>query len=423
MRSGRSGAVSRGPRSARMARATTSTPASSQNSPPAPATAITTPAIAGPTARATLTDTFVIATAGATSRRGTRSGTVAEKAGRNIARPAPRAAVRTSTMAGVTTSATVRVASTLIDTAIARHAATSSRRRSSTSATAPAKSDSTTPGTLIAVWISATSAADPDSRVITSTAPTVCAQMTSCAPRKANQATRNLASRSGASAETGGGAAVDGAVSGLASVAPLVDDADALIVLRVPHPAAHHGAEAQLADRDASAPRRAFLTVGRCARMEGSVVGELRYRRLLVAIDGSPSAELALAAAVTAARRDRASVTVIAVARDALAEAARWPAGPVVTAPVSQEEADADAERLVRDAVARIPEEIPVTRLVRRGRAGPEIVAEAGSGKYDAILLGARGVGRIGALIGSVSQYVLHHAETAVFVAHAPRGG
>jgi nucleotide-binding universal stress UspA family protein len=154
--------------------------------------------------------------------------------------------------------------------------------------------------------------------------------------------------------------------------------------------------------------------------MEGTVIGELRYRRLLVAIDGSPSAELALAAAVTAARRDRASVTVIVVARDALAEAARWPAA-VVSVPVSQEEADADAERLLRDAVARIPEEIPVTRLVRRGKAGPEIVAEAGSGKYDAILLGARGVGRIGALIGSVSQHVLHHAETAVFVAHAPR--
>ena len=39
----------------------------------------------------------------------------------------------------------------------------------------------------------------------------------------------------------------------------------------------------------------------------------------------------------------------------------------------------------------------------------------------DAILLGARGVGRVGALVGSVSSYVMHHSDTAVFVAHAPR--
>jgi nucleotide-binding universal stress UspA family protein len=48
-------------------------------------------------------------------------------------------------------------------------------------------------------------------------------------------------------------------------------------------------------------------------------------------------------------------------------------------------------------------------------------VAQSREHDYDAILLGARGVGRVGALIGSVSSYVMHHADTAVFVAHAPR--
>jgi nucleotide-binding universal stress UspA family protein len=150
-------------------------------------------------------------------------------------------------------------------------------------------------------------------------------------------------------------------------------------------------------------------------------LGELRYRRLLVAIDGSQNADLALSAAVTAARRDAASLTLIAVAPDVIAGASRWPPSPVVATRPPQEEVDAEAERLLREAVDRIPAEIPVTRLLRRGKPGPEIVAEARSGDYDAILLGARGVGRIGALIGSVSQYVLHHADTAVFVAHAPR--
>jgi nucleotide-binding universal stress UspA family protein len=150
-------------------------------------------------------------------------------------------------------------------------------------------------------------------------------------------------------------------------------------------------------------------------------IGELHYHRLLVAVDGSPSADLALSAAVTAARRDNAAVTVISVAPDLAAEAARWPwTGAIVQ---DQDAADRGAERVLREAVDRIPEDIPVTRVFRRGRAGPAIVAHAAEQPYDAILMGARGVGRVGALIGSVSSYVMHHADTAVFVAHAPRDG
>jgi nucleotide-binding universal stress UspA family protein len=148
-------------------------------------------------------------------------------------------------------------------------------------------------------------------------------------------------------------------------------------------------------------------------------LGELRFNRLLVAIDGSPHAELALAAAVTAARRDNSALTLISVAPDARADAARWPGGFAAPQP-PQEELDTAAERTLLEAVARIPRDIPVERVVRRGAAGPEIVAQARAGCYDAFLLGARGVGRISALVGSVSQYVLNHADIAVFVAHAP---
>jgi nucleotide-binding universal stress UspA family protein len=73
-----------------------------------------------------------------------------------------------------------------------------------------------------------------------------------------------------------------------------------------------------------------------------------------------------------------------------------------------------------RRAIERIPEDIPVTTAVRRGRAGPQIVAFARESNFDAILIGARGLGRVRSLVGSVSQYVLHHADVPVFVAHAP---
>ena len=150
-------------------------------------------------------------------------------------------------------------------------------------------------------------------------------------------------------------------------------------------------------------------------------LGELEYRRLLVAVDGSHTADLALSAAVTAARRDNAAITLLVVTPDFATEARTWVSGAPDPGTL-QQEADDEAHRLLSDTVDRIPADIPVTKQLRHGKAGPEIVAQAKEHQYDAILLGARGVGRVGALIGSVSQYVMHHADTPVFVAHAPQG-
>jgi nucleotide-binding universal stress UspA family protein len=151
-------------------------------------------------------------------------------------------------------------------------------------------------------------------------------------------------------------------------------------------------------------------------------LGELHLHRLLVAVDGSENAELALSAAITAARRDHAAVTLICVAPDVSTDLSRWAVAAGVP-PASQDEVDAEAQQLLRDAVDLVPEDIPVRTVLRRGKPGPAIVAHARECDYDAILLGARGVGRVGALVGSVSAHVLHHADVAVFVAHAPRTG
>ena len=147
--------------------------------------------------------------------------------------------------------------------------------------------------------------------------------------------------------------------------------------------------------------------------------GELHFHRLLVPLDGSESSELALRAAVTVALRDRSTIALIAVVPDMLAESSRW--GWAAQSPAAlQDDADAEADKRLRDAIERIPEEIPVRTLVKRGKAGPEIVAHANESNYDAILMGARGIGRVGAaMLGSVSQYVMRHARIPVFVAHA----
>lgn len=154
--------------------------------------------------------------------------------------------------------------------------------------------------------------------------------------------------------------------------------------------------------------------------MTGAPLEELCLHRVLIAVDGSESSELALRAGVTVARRDNAALTLISVAPDVSTDLSRWAVAAGVP-PASQDEVDAEAGLLLREAVARIPDDIPVKTILRRGKPGPAIVAHANEGDYDGILLGARGVGRVGALMGSVSAHVLHHADVAVFVAHAPR--
>jgi nucleotide-binding universal stress UspA family protein len=143
---------------------------------------------------------------------------------------------------------------------------------------------------------------------------------------------------------------------------------------------------------------------------------ELHLHRLLVAIDGSENSTLALRAAITAARRDHATVTLLYVAPEAQLSSFALAAG---VPPTSQETLDAEADRALREAVALVPDDIPVHTVMRHGKPGPAIVAHASECDYDAIVLGARGLGRVGTIVGSVSAYVLHHAEIPVFVAHS----
>jgi universal stress protein A len=135
------------------------------------------------------------------------------------------------------------------------------------------------------------------------------------------------------------------------------------------------------------------------------------FRHVLVAVDGSAHAHLALEAAVSVARRDHAKLTLLAVAPDVSAVAA-------TAAPTLAHDIEVEARGHIEAALAEIPDDVGVTTLLRHGKPGPRICEEAAAGAYDGIFLGARGVGRVGAVIGSVSGHVLHHATTAVFVAH-----
>jgi nucleotide-binding universal stress UspA family protein len=144
------------------------------------------------------------------------------------------------------------------------------------------------------------------------------------------------------------------------------------------------------------------------------------FRDILVALDGSPAAQLALRQAIDLATTQRGRRLTLLAARP------RPPAVAAATG-VSLEELartiDKQIDRLLREAVELVPEEIGVTTVSPDGPAGPAIVRQAKKGHHDLIVMGSRGRGPVAAtLLGSVSSHVLRHAHVPVLVVQIPAG-
>ena len=75
---------------------------------------------------------------------------------------------------------------------------------------------------------------------------------------------------------------------------------------------------------------------------------------------------------------------------------------------------------LVERAEALVPEDVPVSTVVRRGPAAEAILERVETGEHDLVVMGSRGLGQAGALLlGSVSRAVLAHSPVPVLIARA----
>jgi nucleotide-binding universal stress UspA family protein len=141
------------------------------------------------------------------------------------------------------------------------------------------------------------------------------------------------------------------------------------------------------------------------------------YRSILVAVDGSPDAEAALAHAASLARDQNARLTLLTAipplpATALLASGAAPPRSEVI-----RHYADT-----LRAATDSLPPDVSVTTLLVEATPARALIQRAESGDYDLIVMGSHGHGRLHtSLLGCVSQKVLSASPVPVLLTRAPR--
>jgi nucleotide-binding universal stress UspA family protein len=144
------------------------------------------------------------------------------------------------------------------------------------------------------------------------------------------------------------------------------------------------------------------------------------FKSIVVGIDRSEHAKVALTQAVDIARTQGSTLTVVV----AYSTVMSW--GNV--SPIPQDAVDefiaamrADAQAIADEATASIPKEVSSKVLVVDGPPAESILDQVAAEGHDLIVVGSRGRGDASSLfLGSVSHAVLHHSRVPVLIVHVP---
>lgn len=141
------------------------------------------------------------------------------------------------------------------------------------------------------------------------------------------------------------------------------------------------------------------------------------FSRILVAVDGSPLADRALAHAVDLSKKYEAKLLIVHVVLRRFYAVTPTEAGVLATT-VFVKEMELEGKKIIAKS-DEFAKEAGVTHECRlvQGVPADEIVQLAQAEKVDLIVLGSRGLTEVRAFIlGSVSYKVTHHAKCPVLI-------
>lgn len=152
------------------------------------------------------------------------------------------------------------------------------------------------------------------------------------------------------------------------------------------------------------------------------------FGKILVPLDGSEHSVRALETAIEMAKKFDASITLIHVYSVSVAPVIMpepttlTPSGvPVMTPAEVSKMVDAARDvgnRILKDGEQKVESQnIQVEMVLKEGNTVQEITKVANEGRFDLIVMGVKGIGRLRELlVGSVSEGVIKHAFCPVLV-------
>jgi len=142
------------------------------------------------------------------------------------------------------------------------------------------------------------------------------------------------------------------------------------------------------------------------------------FRKILVSVDGSLHAQRALDEAIDIARAANGRITLLT----AVNQPPAWAVSSIAAgaAALSALDLEREAVDVMRGAVCRVPNDLPVTTVISRRPIRTALMKAVSSGDYDLLVMGSRGRrGLASSLLGSVSHYALNHSPIPVLIVHA----
>jgi nucleotide-binding universal stress UspA family protein len=139
------------------------------------------------------------------------------------------------------------------------------------------------------------------------------------------------------------------------------------------------------------------------------------FHDILVAIDGSETAQRALQHAIDLADALHAKLTILTVAPEVPAFAR----GAAIDVAALEKAAQDEAAERLRAALELVPDSVSVTTILRQGSAAKEILAISSGGTYDLLVMGSRGRSRLATnMLGSVARDVHFGTTLPMLVVH-----